>query len=892
MTDPNLLEELTVHPLIVKMIDDLTFNQFYHEKLGAVKKPIDREDIRKVIWLASILSSSDKDEHRNKAQILGSLLYLQYPSDEAIGRAVYVLFSRLGNLTGANLLKHSQNNYASLNAGENHATAAYDSSLLLELELEKSAKTIYSIDEQITTTKFQKELWEHLETNTRTIISGPTSSGKSFIIKKFLKVKLAIAEEYTAVYIVPSRALLNQVSEDLRNEIDLDHVSIKTVFIHDEEEDFKHRIFILTPERCLRLLKYRWQYDLKIDLIFIDEVQNVEDTQGRGALFEFVFKELYKQFPEAKIVAAGPNIENPGPLFDHVFGADGKIVETTVSPVFQIKTTVKPLPDNHLEIIFSSFQHTSQSLIVKTDTDFQKSFNSSTGEGLKHLIALCGRDQQNIIYSPKGNWAAEWALKYAATVQADEEVDPWLKEIIEFLADEIHPKYHLIPCLAKGIAYHHGNLPDIVRKEIEDGFLEGKIKNLFCTSTLLQGVNLPANNLFVPMPKKRHLDLTPFDFGNLIGRAGRIRDSLYGTIFCIERKEADQWSQEMYAKSYQKTVETAGEKSLGRIDDLLVELEKKVTEIDQETDRSAVVFFRQKYALDPKEFHEYMSRNSLDEVTIERVEGLLKNSLNALTIPSELLKQNPTVDPILQNDLYRQIEETGIENWLVPSSTDNKNMYRFMTEEEKDRLPFSSWSFYWQLADLIRRLDDIFHMANEAYFKHGVSVSVKQISFYARKWLWGNSLRILIDSDIKFYSDHSNPVKKIDANNDGQVNDRINNVIKVNSVVTTHILIKYMKLLNDIVEPFLTEELKEKYKFSLALPSMLELGTMEPVIVSLISRGISRSIALKIFREFKKVYGYEEMDIFRWLRSQEELNLKPIYNRYLKRMKLLKLENI
>jgi hypothetical protein len=101
-----------------------------------------------------------------------------------------------------------------------------------------------------------------------------------------------------------------------------------------------------------------------------------------------------------------------------------------------------------------------------------------------------------------------------------------------------------------------------------------------------------------------------------------------------------------------------------------------------------------------------------------------------------------------------------------------------------------------------------------------------------------------------------------------------------------------MKLLNDIVEPFLTEELKEKYKFSLALPSMLELGTMEPVIVSLISRGISRSIALKIFREFKKVYGYEEMDIFRWLRSQEELNLKPIYNRYLKRMKLLKLENI
>lgn len=882
------VDTVAAHPLISKLIEDLTFNQFYHRILGIAAIPIDPKEIRKAVWLVSILSTSSVDLHRNRAQIFASLLYLQYPEDENIGRACYVLFSRLGNLTGAQLLRHSINNYGTLNIGANVTSDAYDTSLMLELQIEKTHKTIWSSDDKILTTRFQKNLWDELIENGKIIISAPTSSGKSFILKKFLKSKLEESSDYIAVYIVPTRALLNQVSEDLRNEIDLTHASIKTVFIDDEEDEIKHKIFILTPERCLRLLKDRWKKQFKLDLIFIDEIQNVEDSQGRGALFEFVFNELCDLFPSAKIIAAGPNIENPGNLFENVFGTPAMPLETSVSPVFQIKTTVTPLPNKQLNFAVSAMQNTSQSYTITTDVDYKQKFNSSIGEGLKSLISLCGSGQQNIIYSPKGNWAADWALKFANSLAPFEKLDPWLQEIIEFLADEIHPMYHLIPCLAKGTAYHHGNLPDIVRKEIEDCFLEGKIRNLFCTSTLLQGVNLPANNLFIPMPKKKHFDLTPFEFGNLVGRAGRIKDSLYGTIYCIERKENEEWSQEMYAKSYKKNVQTAGEKSLDRLDDFIGELEKNVSELSYETDRSAVVFFRQKYAQSPDGLKEYLIRNKLGVIDIAKIEVLLQSSISELTIPLDLLKLNPTIDPILQNQLYNAIESQGVENWLIPSRADNKNMYKFMSIEERDNIAFENWSFYWQLIGLVERLDLIFNITKESFFKHSISVSVNQITFYARQWLNGKTLRQLIESEIRFYSNHSNPIKKIDIRNDDQVNERINNVIKVNSVVTTYLLIKYMKLLNDIVEPFLSNELKEKYKFSLSLPTMLELGTTEPVIINLISRGISRSIAIKIFSEFKKVYGYENIDIIKWLSSQEELKLKPIYNRYLKRMRLLK----
>lgn len=83
------------------------------------------------------------------------------------------------------------------------------------------------------------------------------------------------------------------------------------------------------------------------------------------------------------------------------------------------------------------------------------------------------------------------------------------------------------------MAFHHGGLLDIARLEVEDLFTDGAIKNLVCTSTLLQGVNLPADRMIVISPKIGDYELSHFDFLNLIGRAGRINTSLYGEIFAF-----------------------------------------------------------------------------------------------------------------------------------------------------------------------------------------------------------------------------------------------------------------------------------------------------------------------------------------------------------------------
>ncbi|EGQ8531617.1 hypothetical protein GN712_18425, partial [Vibrio cholerae] len=106
----------------------------------------------------------------------------------------------------------------------------------------------------------------------------------------------------------------------------------------------------------------------------------------------------------------------------------------------------------------------------------------------------------------------------------------------EFISDFVHKDFILAKYLRYGIALHNGSLPTFIRKRIEDLYARKKIKFIFCTSTLLEGVNLPTQNVFIYPFAKRTLDNAEkcnLDFWNLAGRAGRYRNELSGNIICI-----------------------------------------------------------------------------------------------------------------------------------------------------------------------------------------------------------------------------------------------------------------------------------------------------------------------------------------------------------------------
>jgi replicative superfamily II helicase len=65
----------------------------------------------------------------------------------------------------------------------------------------------------------------------------------------------------------------------------------------------------------------------------------------------------------------------------------------------------------------------------------------------------------------------------------------------------IHPDYTLAAMIRKGIAFHYGKMPTFLREALESAFREGHVKFLVCTTTLFEGINLPARNVFIDTPR-------------------------------------------------------------------------------------------------------------------------------------------------------------------------------------------------------------------------------------------------------------------------------------------------------------------------------------------------------------------------------------------------------
>lgn len=881
----NALTNIYNHQVLNKLINDLLLNLF-SKKIGiSTYLDISAEELRKSIWLASILANSPENLHKRKVQQLSSLIYLNYPEEKELSKICYILYSRVGNLTATKFLKAVFEEYSENPLDQ---SSIFDEGIILESELiTKRLENILEIEgKAYLTTDFQKQLWDNLVFKNNISVSAPTSSGKSFILKKYIENQFNLHDDYCVIYIVPSRALINQVSEELR--IDLSDVEIKTAYIENDQELFKKIVYILTPERAIKIINLKHEV-LNPNIIFIDEIQGVEDEQGRGNLFEYVFGEFTRLFPNSKIITAGPNISNPNLLFEELFGKESEVSSTDLSPVFQLKTILK-INEKNIEFKLYTDEKTTQKIVknISSGKNLKKLYESNRGNGLSVIIkeVIYNNAENNLVYASKSNLAESWALKYADSIEQDE-IEQELKDLIEYLKEDIHPRYVLIKCLIKRVAFHHGKLSELARKEIEVLFQKGIIKTLFCTSTLLEGVNMPANNLFILKPEKNNLELSNFEFGNLIGRAGRIKDSLYGTIYCITM-ENENWAQGYYESSYSKEVETSSSKSIKQLN--VNDLKKSVLEIDEARIKNLIISLRHKFLKGDLNLATFLLKKRLEESEITQIESLISESLVDIKIPYGILKLNPTIDPLLQNELYEKIKKDGITKWVININSRFAEGYR---RDVAETLNYEDNSFYWQLDSLVDRLDKIFNITKDLYFKdHLKNINVSTICQNTVSWIDGRSIGELIMKRINYLSKDERvlPERRIDAENDGDVNTVIRDVININSKAITYSLLRYIKLLSDILDCILTDNEKEKFKFSLSLPTFLELGSKEPIVIKLITSGMPRSIALRVFEMFKKTSAYrEDVDVFLWLKKNDSIDgLKLVYNKYLKRQKFLK----
>ncbi|WP_174497330.1 helicase-related protein [Salirhabdus euzebyi] len=117
-----------------------------------------------------------------------------------------------------------------------------------------------------------------------------------------------------------------------------------------------------------------------------------------------------------------------------------------------------------------------------------------------------------------------------------------LESLNDYIRDTVHKNYFLIDCIDRGIAYHHGKIPKHIRNAVEKAFKNLVINKVVCTTTLMQGVNLPAKNIITRNPNlfikaKSAGDnpkLTGYEFSNLRGRAGRLMNDFVGRSIVLD----------------------------------------------------------------------------------------------------------------------------------------------------------------------------------------------------------------------------------------------------------------------------------------------------------------------------------------------------------------------
>ncbi|HET9569829.1 MAG TPA: helicase-related protein [Bacteroidales bacterium] len=345
----------------------------------------------------------------------------------------------------------------------------------------------------------QKYLLSLINSDKNVIVSAPTSFGKSLLIEELV----ATNKFRNIIIIQPTLALLDETRRKLLKYEENYKLIVRT---SQEASAEKGNLFLLTAERV-----NEYKNLPTIDLLIIDEFYklsaNRDDERSDSLNNAFYF--LLKYF-HPKFYLLGPNIDSISEGFAEKYNA---IFYKTMSSLVDTKTI--DVYSDHKEFFDRPIKF--------------KEYK----ENILFDLLLSLNDEQSIIYcsSPaRVRYLSSCFLKYLkAKGHTHEESE---LDIAEWIKINISPKWSLLELLSYKIGIHDGALQKHITTSIIDYFNNQKIKYLFCTSTIIEGVNTSAKNIiYFDSTKGRNIAIDYFDYSNIKGRAGRLMIHYIGKIY-------------------------------------------------------------------------------------------------------------------------------------------------------------------------------------------------------------------------------------------------------------------------------------------------------------------------------------------------------------------------
>jgi hypothetical protein len=662
----------------------------------------------------------------------------------------------------------------------------------------------------ISANPFQREFWNAAIAYPWLSVSAPTSAGKSYVVKRWFEDRILQADHFRGVYLVPTRALIEEVSRDLQSHFG----SAVAIFALPWESDIDaaaKEIYVLTQER-LHLLQQRFPA-LATDVLFVDEAQKFGDGT-RGVLLQRVLDEAVRRSPDGQFIFASPLTENPELLLE---GAPEGVAATSLPSetitVNQNLLWANQIPQFPRRWTIERVSNGTPAVIGEVELPARPSPESKRLPLL--AVAIGGAEPGNVVYVNGASSAEKTAKQIHDALGEDHEMagDSRIAALRELVEKTIHPDYALGAVLTRGVAFHYGNMPLIVRAEIEKLFRDGVLRYLVCTSTLLEGVNLPCRNLFARGPKKgRGNVMSPGDFWNLAGRAGRWGKEFQGNIICVDTKNERLWPEAPRSRA-RTPITRASDPVVGEP----VRLRKYIesgTPAEESREHplieSVFSFLATRHAQGVP-FAE-LPGIELGEAA-PQVEQAVGKALKDVQVPLEVFAAHPGISPVSMQRLLEYFRDKEDDLKLIlatPESQDAAETYVAALGRSNQILgsKFGPQSRLWAVAMLVTQ------------------------------WMRGYPLARLIAERIAYYAGRGD-----DVNVAAMIRSTMDDVEQIARFEAPKYLACYLDVLRFHLEesgkPELAAEMPE-------LTMMLELGVSRQTELSLMALGLSRTTAVAL----------------------------------------------
>ncbi|OEY05039.1 DEAD/DEAH box helicase [Corynebacterium sp. BCW_4722] len=415
---------------------------------------------------------------------------------------------------------------------------------------EFAAAKSFALDE------FQLEACRVVEDDRGVLVCAPTGSGKT-VVGEFA-VALALSRGTKCFYTTPIKALSNQKYHDLVAEHGENAVGLLT---GDTSINGSADVVVMTTE-VLRNMLYAESAQLdRLTHVVMDEIHFLAD-RDRGAVWEEIILNLDDSVSLIGLSATVSNSEEFGEWLSTVRG-DTEVIVTDHRPVplsqyMMVGRKMFPLfepgtdgrVNRQLEYAIERIEGASHDE-GRRDFEEGKGFRSRTGSrrsgrergqdrfrpvGRPQVVsALAGRDMLPAIVFIFSRAGCDGALfqclrsrQVLTSPDEQEQIALLIDEGVAGIPDEdleVLNFRQLRTAWTRGFAAHHAGLLPAFKHIVEQLFVRGLVKVVFATETLALGINMPARTVvlekMVKFNGEAHVDLTPGQYTQLTGRAGR-----------------------------------------------------------------------------------------------------------------------------------------------------------------------------------------------------------------------------------------------------------------------------------------------------------------------------------------------------------------------------------